>query len=121
MGVTRKVLKQGNGADRPQKGDEVTIEYTGNLYNEEKGAGNDYRGNQFDSSKGRGPFITQIGVGMVIKGWDEGVMQMTLGEKSILTISGDYAYGDRGFPDLIPPNSSLVFEVELKAINNKKA
>ncbi|MCJ1250389.1 FK506-binding protein 2B [Trapelia coarctata] len=95
MGVTRKVVKEGNGVDRPQKGDEVTIEYTGNLYDSSKGADNDYRGTQFDSSTGRGPFKTTIGVGKVIRGWDEGVPQMTLGEKSILTISHDYAYGDR--------------------------
>ena len=87
MGVTRKVLKQGNGVDKPKKGDEVTIEYTGNLYEEAKGANNDYRGKQyvevalpssllkltlplyrFDSSKGRGDFKTAIGVGKVIRG-----------------------------------------------------
>ncbi|MCJ1284494.1 hypothetical protein MMC26_003826 [Xylographa opegraphella] len=115
MGVTRKVVKPGNGVDRPKPGDEVTIEYTGNLYDESKGASNDYRGKQFDSSVGRGDFKTAIGVGKVIKGsdlltgsrdieagltcatpgWDEGVTDMTLGEKSVLTISGDYAYGDR--------------------------
>ncbi|MCJ1436699.1 hypothetical protein MMC27_006081, partial [Xylographa pallens] len=108
MGVTRKVLKQGNGVDKPKPGDEVTIEYTGNLYDESKGASNDYRGKQFDSSVGRGDFKTAIGVGKVIKGsyclknpgsveggltcaipgWDEGVTEMTLGEKSVLTISG---------------------------------
>jgi len=114
-------LKQGNGVDKPKKGDEVTIEYTGNLYDESKGASNDYRGKQFDSSVGRGDFKTAIGVGKVIKGWDEGVTEMTLGEKSVLTISGDYAYGDRGFPGLIPPNSTLVFVVELKGIGKKMA
>ncbi|MCJ1302922.1 hypothetical protein MMC08_005727 [Hypocenomyce scalaris] len=87
MGVTRKVLKEGNGTDRPKKGDEVTIEYTGNLYDEAQ-ASNNYRGKYFDSSKGRGDFQTKIGVGKVIRGWDEGVMEMSLGEKSILTISG---------------------------------
>lgn len=120
MGVTRKIITKGNGTDRPKKGDSVTIEYTGNLY-DEANSKNDFRGKQFDTSKGRGPFKTEIGVGKVIKGWDEGVTEMSLGEKSILTISGDYAYGDRGFPGLIPPNASLVFEVELKAINDKKA
>ncbi|KAL8933882.1 MAG: hypothetical protein Q9211_005527, partial [Gyalolechia sp. 1 TL-2023] len=93
MGVERKVLKEGNGTDKPKKGDEVTIEYTGNLYDESE-ADNDYRGKEFDSSVGRGDFKTKIGVGKVIRGWDEGVTEMTLGEKSILTISGDYAYGD---------------------------
>ncbi|KAL8829726.1 MAG: hypothetical protein Q9170_006045 [Blastenia crenularia] len=92
MGVDRKVLKEGNGADKPKKGDTVTIEYTGNLYDESQ-AGNDYRGKQFDTSVGRGDFKTKIGVGKVIRGWDEGVTEMSLGEKSVLTISGDYAYG----------------------------
>ncbi|KAI4138865.1 MAG: hypothetical protein L6R39_006568, partial [Caloplaca ligustica] len=94
MGVTRKVIKEGNGVDKPKKGDQVTIEYTGNLYDESK-ADNDYRGKKFDSSVGRGDFKTQIGVGKVIRGWDEGVQEMSLGEKAILTISSDYAYGDR--------------------------
>ncbi|KAL8799853.1 MAG: hypothetical protein Q9182_005602 [Xanthomendoza sp. 2 TL-2023] len=106
MGVTRKVLKEGNGTDIPKKGDQVTIEYTGNLYDEEE-ADNDYRGKQFDSSVGRGDFKTEIGVGKVIRGWDEGVTEMSLGEKSVLTISGDYAYGDR--------------VVELKGINKRFA
>ncbi|KAI4176116.1 MAG: hypothetical protein LQ348_006056, partial [Seirophora lacunosa] len=87
MGVTKKVLKEGNGTDKPKKGDEVTIEYTGNLY-DDANADNDYRGKQFDSSVGRGDFKTPIGVGRVIRGWDEGVLDMSLGEKSILTISG---------------------------------
>ncbi|MCJ1235172.1 hypothetical protein MMC14_003139 [Varicellaria rhodocarpa] len=86
MGVTRKVLKQGNGTDYPKRGEEVTIAYTGNLYDESKEA-DDYRGTQFDTSIGRGDFRTQIGVGKVIRGWDEGVVAMSLGEKSVLTIS----------------------------------
>ncbi|KAI4234206.1 MAG: hypothetical protein LQ349_003946 [Xanthoria aureola] len=69
MGVTRKVLKEGNGTDKPKKGDVVTIEYTGNLYDESK-ADNDHRGTQFDSSVGRGDFKTQIGVGKVIRGME---------------------------------------------------
>ncbi|KAL2047051.1 hypothetical protein N7G274_001069 [Stereocaulon virgatum] len=121
MGVSKKVIKEGNGTDWPKKGDDVTIEYTGNLYDESKGSENDYRGKQFDSSVGRGDFRTKIGVGKVIKGWDEGVMNMSLGEKSILTITGDYAYGDRGFPNLIPPHATLIFVVELKGINDKTA
>jgi len=120
MGVTRKVVSPGNGKDKPKNGDIVTIMYTGNLYDPSQ-AGNDFRGKEFDSSKDRGPFKTQIGVGKVIRGWDEGVVEMTLGEKSILTISSDYAYGERGFYDLIPPSSSLVFEVELKGINDRMA
>lgn len=63
------------------------------------------------------PFVTTIGTGSVIRGWDEGVPQMSLGEKAKLTITSDYAYGARGFPGLIPPNSTLIFEVELLKIN----
>ncbi|KAK3176853.1 hypothetical protein OEA41_008178 [Lepraria neglecta] len=68
MGVTRKTIKQGNSTERPKKGDEVTIEYTGNLYDSSVGPEKDFRGKQFDSSVGRGDFRTQIGVGKVIKG-----------------------------------------------------
>ncbi|BDD56026.1 FK506-binding protein 1B [Monascus purpureus] len=120
MGVTKTVLRPGNGQDSPKKGDHVSIHYTGCLYDESK-ADNHYMGKQFDSSKSRGPLEVSIGVGQVIRGWDEGVLQMTLGERSILTISGDYAYGPRGFPGLIPPNATLVFDVELIKINNKSA
>ncbi|EEH04541.1 conserved hypothetical protein [Histoplasma capsulatum var. duboisii H88] len=120
MGVTKKVLRNGNGVNKPTTGDEVVIDYTGCLY-DPTAADKHFMGDEFDSSKDRGDFKTTIGIGKVIRGWDEAVMNMTLGEKSILTISGDYAYGDRGFPGLIPPNSTLVFEVELKGINNIRA
>lgn len=71
-------------------------------------------GNKFDSSRDRGrPFQFKLGQGQVIRGWDEGVAQMSIGEKATLTCSPDYAYGARGFPPVIPPNSTLVFEVEL--------
>ncbi|KAL5335156.1 hypothetical protein BJX70DRAFT_331862 [Aspergillus crustosus] len=117
-GVTRTVLTPGNGRDSPKKGDTVIIEYRGCLYDESR-AENYFMGTQFDTSQGRGPLKTEIGVGKVIKGWDEGVQQMTLGENAILTISSDYGYGTRGFPGLIPGNSGLVFEVELKRIDPK--
>jgi len=124
MGVDKKILKEGNGTDKPKNGDNVTMEYTGWLY-DQKQASNDYKGKQFDSSVGRGPFGVRIGTGQVIKGWDEGIVStdggMSLGEKSTLTISGDYAYGARGFPGLIPPNATLIFDVELKKIGNKSA
>ncbi|KAJ3292018.1 hypothetical protein BCR33DRAFT_786661 [Rhizoclosmatium globosum] len=108
MGVTKEVLKAGDGKNFPKKGDTVTMHYTGTLNN----------GSKFDSSVDRGqPFVTAIGVGRVIKGWDEGVPQMSLGEKAILRISYDYAYGERGFPPVIPPKSDLNFEVELLKIN----
>jgi len=121
MGVTKKQLVAGNGVDKPKAGDNITMEYTGNLYDQNAA---DNKGKQFDSSVGRGDFKTQIGVGQVIKGWDEGVINvdggMSLGEKATLTITGDYAYGERGFPGLIPANATLVFDVQLKGINNKK-
>lgn len=71
-------------------------------------------GSKFDSSKDRGrPFQFTIGVGQVIKGWDEGMMQMSVGQHAKLTCTPDYGYGPRGMPPVIPPNSTLVFEVEL--------
>lgn len=91
MGVTKTILKEGNGPI-PKVGDKVTIEYTGFLKDESKP---DKKGKQFDSSVGRGAFVTKIGVGQVIKGWDEGVTTMKLGEKSTLDITSDYGYGDR--------------------------
>ncbi|KAJ3195368.1 hypothetical protein HK101_000410 [Irineochytrium annulatum] len=75
-------------------------------------------GSKFDSSVDRGkPFVTQIGVGRVIQGWDEGVPQMSLGEKAKLLITYDYAYGEGGHPPVIPPRADLTFDVELLKIN----
>ncbi|KAK1919606.1 FK506 binding protein proline rotamase rapamycin-binding protein [Pyrenophora teres f. teres] len=111
MGVQKTILQEGNGPS-PQKGDQVTMEYTGWLKTADNG-----KGKQFDSTTGHGPFKTPIGIGRVIKGWDEGVVQMKLGEKARLDISSDFAYGDQEFPGLIPPHSDLIFEVELKKIN----
>ncbi|EMC91195.1 hypothetical protein BAUCODRAFT_39348 [Baudoinia panamericana UAMH 10762] len=121
MGVTKKLISPGDGVTKPKAGDTITMEYTGTLFDQNAP---DNKGKQFDSSVGRGDFKTKIGVGQVIKGWDDGVLStdggMTLGEKSTLIITGDYAYGDRGFPGLIPPNATLVFDVQLKGINNKQ-
>ncbi|KAF2705607.1 peptidyl-prolyl cis-trans isomerase [Pleomassaria siparia CBS 279.74] len=124
MGVRKVVLKSGNGTDFPKKHDEVSMEYTGWLYDQ---CSENNKGRQFDSSVGRGDLITPIGVGRVIKGWDEGILgstgsaPMSLGEKATLTITADYGYGSRGFPGHIPENAMLIFDVELKAINGKKA
>jgi len=75
-------------------------------------------GNKFDASRDRGrPFSFTIGVGQVIKGWDEGVMTMSVGEKAILHITSDYGYGRQGAGGVIPPNADLDFEVELLGIN----
>ncbi|PUU75049.1 hypothetical protein B9Z19DRAFT_1116617 [Tuber borchii] len=108
MGVTRQVLKEGNGTQFPKVGDTVTIHYVGTLQD----------GTQFDSSRDRkDPFVTQIGIGRVIKGWDEAVPQMSVGEQARLTITPDYGYGAKGFHPVIPANATLIFEVELIKIN----
>lgn len=113
MGVDKEILKAGDGENFPKSGDMLTMHYTGTLAD---------GGSQFDSSVTRGkPFQFVIGIGQVIRGWDEGVAQMSLGEKAVLNISSDFGYGARGAPGAIPPNADLVFEVELLAIGDKKA
>ncbi|KAI0252336.1 peptidyl-prolyl cis-trans isomerase [Lactifluus subvellereus] len=108
MGVTIHTISPGDGTNFPKRGDTVTIHYVGTLED----------GKKFDSSRDRNsPFVTKIGVGQVIKGWDEGVPQLSIGQKAILTVTADYAYGARGFPPVIPANAMLRFEVELLKIN----
>ncbi|KAG8856436.1 FK506 binding protein proline rotamase rapamycin-binding protein [Tulasnella sp. 330] len=110
MGVTVQSIQAGDGANFPQPGDTVKIHYIGTLTN----------GTKFDSSRDRKEvFVTKIGVGQVIKGWDEGVPQLSLGQKAILTCTPDYAYGSRSI-GTIPANSTLSFEVELLEIIRKK-
>ena len=107
LGVTKKILQAGTGPS-PKRGDNCTMHYTGKLLD----------GSIFDSSVQRGdPFVFRLGVGQVIRGWDEGVAEMKLGEKAVLTCSPDYAYGQRGYPPVIPQNATLEFEVELLKIN----
>jgi len=89
------------------KGQQVTVHYTGWLTN----------GNKFDSSLDRRqPFQFKLGAGQVIQGWDQGVEGMQVGGKRKLTIPPHLGYGSRGFPGAIPPNSTLVFEVELLGV-----
>mmetsp|Transcript_21712 Transcript_21712/g.38171 ORF Transcript_21712/g.38171 Transcript_21712/m.38171 type:complete len:111 (+) Transcript_21712:115-447(+) len=108
MGVTKDVIEEGDKATYPQKGQKLQMHYTGTLASD---------GSKFDSSLDRGrPFEFTIGVGQVIKGWDEGVMQMSVGEKAKLMITSDYGYGSRGAGGVIPPNADLVFEVQLLKI-----
>lgn len=103
MSFNVETTKPGNG-QKPPKGSKVTVHYTGKLTN----------GKVFDSSLKRGPFTFTLGVGQVIKGWDEGVAQMSIGEKAIITCPPNYGYGNQDVGNgLIPPNSTLIFEVEL--------
>ena len=92
-------------------GRQVTVHYTGWLYDEAKA---DHRGAKFDSSKDRGePFGFRLGGGQVIRGWDEGVAGMKVGGKRTLTIPPQLGYGSQGAGGVIPPNATLLFEVEL--------
>lgn len=93
----------------PKTGQQVTVHYTGWL---DKDGGK--RGKKFDSSRDRGqPFSFTIGAGQVIRGWDEGVATMKAGGRRILTIPPDLGYGARGAGGVIPPNATLIFDVEL--------
>eukprot|EP00934_Nitzschia_sp_Nitz4_P007424 Nitzschia sp. Nitz4//scaffold106_size73319//59066//59535//NITZ4_005745-RA/size73319-processed-gene-0.60-mRNA-1//1//CDS//3329532547//7414//frame0 len=113
MGVTKEILREGDGTNFPKKGQKLTMHYSGTLASD---------GTKFDSSYGRGrPFEFRIGKGEVIQGWDEGVIQMSLGEKAKLNISSSYGYGSEGAGGVIPPNADLVFVVELLQIGDLKA
>ena len=107
-GLQYEDTKVGTGAT-PQKGQTCVMHYTGWLWE------NNATGKKFDSSVDRGtPFQFKLGQGQVIRGWDEGIATMQVGGKRTLIIPPDLAYGSRGVGNgLIPPNSTLVFEVEL--------
>jgi FKBP-type peptidyl-prolyl cis-trans isomerase FkpA len=108
--LVKTVITPGKGPEA-KDGDTVKVHYVGTLPD----------GKEFDSSRKRNePFQFKIGAGNVIKGWDQGVPGMKVGEKRKLTIPPSLGYGPRGVPGTIPPNSTLIFEVELVEVVGKK-
>ena len=100
-------LKIGTGAEA-KAGKSVSVHYTGTLTN----------GSKFDSSRDRNePFDFQLGAGRVIKGWDQGVAGMKVGGRRKLTIPPELGYGAGGYPPVIPPNSTLIFDIELLEVS----
>jgi FKBP-type peptidyl-prolyl cis-trans isomerase FkpA len=107
-------VKQGAGAEAVP-GKTVSVHYTGWLYDSSKP---DSHGAKFDSSRDRGtPFSFALGAGRVIKGWDEGVAGMRVGGQRTLVIPARLGYGERGAGGVIPPNATLIFDVELLGVN----
>lgn len=109
-GLSAKIMQRGHGRVA-EAGDYVEVHYTGWLYDDQT---DDNRGDKFDSSVDRGErFHFMLGAGQVIKGWDQGVAGMLIGEKRELTLAPEMGYGDRGAGNAIPGGATLVFEVEL--------
>lgn len=107
QGMKIEILKEGSG-EITKTGDTVSVHYVGTLEN----------GTKFDSSIDRGePFSFTLGQNKVIQGWEKGVLGMKVGEERKLTIPFELAYGENGYPPVIPPKATLIFEVELLGIN----
>mmetsp|Transcript_25625 Transcript_25625/g.64593 ORF Transcript_25625/g.64593 Transcript_25625/m.64593 type:complete len:139 (+) Transcript_25625:287-703(+) len=108
MGVEVQTITPGDQKNYPKQGQKLSMHYTGTLAS---------NGQEFDSSHKRNkPFQFTIGLGQVIRGWDEGVIKMSVGEKAKLIITSDFGYGAQGAGGVIPPNADLIFEVELLEI-----
>lgn len=106
-GLKIKVLKEGSGQQMVENNNKVTVHYVGKLIN----------GRKFDSSIDRGkPFEFTVGQGEVIQGWEKGVLKMRIGEKRQLTIPAELGYGAMGAGRTVPPNATLIFEIELLSI-----
>jgi FKBP-type peptidyl-prolyl cis-trans isomerase len=101
-GLTYLITKKGTGS-RLKKGDTVILHYTGMLTN----------GVKFDSSRDGKPYSFELGAGRVIKGWDEGVAKLRVGDHAILVVPSTLAYGSKGAGDVIPPDSKLIFLIEV--------
>ena len=112
QGLMKTDTVVGKGAEA-KAGQTVSVNYTGWLYDS---SAKDNKGKQFDSSIGRGPFSFPLGGGRVIPGWDQGVAGMKVGGKRTLIIPPSLGYGSRGAGGVIPPNATLVFDVELLGV-----
>ena len=106
-------VKVGKGAES-KAGQNVSVHYTGWLYDK---AAPDHKGRKFDSSRERGPFDFPLGASRVIMGWDQGVQGMKVGGQRTLVIPANLGYGARGAGGVIPPNATLLFDVELLGVN----
>ena len=107
-GLRYEIINHGNSEDSPKPGQLVTVHYTGWLDDGGK------KGKKFDSSYDRGvPFKFVVGAGQVIKGWDETLLSMRIGEKRHIILPPQLAYGENGYPGVIPPRAMLHFDVEL--------
>lgn len=117
-GLSARILRQGDG-DSAEVGQIAVVHYTGWLYDETV---ENNRGDKFDSSVDRKEYFKfKLGEGRVIKGWDQGVVGMKIGEKRELTIAPEMGYGSRGAGNVIPPGATLVFEVELAEIERTQS